>query len=182
VVKPLPSVVRPRIASVIGVIWVFLGSAWVAGGLLGTLAWINVVTQLPPGVAMGPSGWLFPAYTLALVCLGGFGAHSAGLLLRLDPSSVPRLRFLNYGVIALLAAVGFLAVVPTKPPPFGSAAGASAFHGLVKLGSFLGAVIGARRLGRSAELRSALLTQLARQEAARQGSFLRRSGGGSPRG
>jgi len=109
-----PLVVRPRSASVIGVVWIYLGSSWVLIGAFGVFGylWLNsTLTQLstlhggvPEDAGVPGFFLLFPA---SFCALGAVGLWSALGVLRLRLTAVTRLRWMNWVTIALLAWFGY---------------------------------------------------------------------------
>ncbi len=97
--------IRPRIASVVGVVWLYLGPAWVLIGALGLYGYYSMMTALE---AMGsreveiPTLYVwFPLFTLLL---GGSGIVGARALLACKESGRKLLRGVSFGTVALLAA------------------------------------------------------------------------------
>lgn len=119
-------VIRPRSASVIGVVWIYLGSSWAFIGAFGVLGyvWLNsALTRLsrPQGAVLEDAGFplfflLFPA---SFCALGAVGLWSAIGVLRLRLAAVTRLRWMNWVAIALLGWFGYswLGVV-TRPASY----------------------------------------------------------------
>src|SRR6187399_535245 len=115
-------VIRPRSASVIGVVWIYLGSSWALIGAFGVFGylWLNsALTQLstlPEDAGFPRFFLLFPA---SFCALGAVGLWSALGVLRLHLRAVTRLRWMNWVAIALLAWFGYnwLGVV-TRPASY----------------------------------------------------------------
>lgn len=107
-------VIRPSSASVIGVVWIYLGSSWALMGAFGILGylWLNsALTQLstlhgnvPEDAGVPRFFLLFPA---SFCALGAVGLWSALGVLRLQLTAVTRLRWMNWVAIALLAWFGY---------------------------------------------------------------------------
>lgn len=101
--------IRPRVANVVSVVWLYLGSAWVVVGALGIYSYWSMSSAMSSMMArMGgavpgvPAVFLwFPLGTLAL---GVFGVLGAVGLLRRQESGRRLLRAINFATIGLLAA------------------------------------------------------------------------------
>ena len=116
-------VIRPRSASVIGVVWIYLGSSWALIGAFGVFGylWLNsMATRLSALRDGGPEDPGFPLFFLlfpaSFCALGAVGLWSGLGVLRLRLTAVTRLRWMNWVAIALLAWFGYnwLGVV-TRP-------------------------------------------------------------------
>lgn len=107
-------VIRPRSASVIGVVWIYLGSSWVLIGAFGVLGylWLNsALAQLSAHRGMVAEDVGFPLFFLlfpaSFCALGAVGLWSALGVLRLRVTAVARLRWMNWVVVALIVWFGY---------------------------------------------------------------------------
>ena len=98
--------IRPRAASVVSVIWLFLGASWVAMGLL--MAFMSALfLPLVPEGAGGNFVYLWVWFVVVLA-LGATGLSGALGLLKLQASARARLEWVNWlAVVLLLAFTGF---------------------------------------------------------------------------
>lgn len=107
-------VIRPRSASVIGVVWIYLGSSWALIGAFGIFGylWLNSwLTQLSTRQGVVPEDAGFPLFFLlfpaSFCALGAVGLWSAIGVLRLRLTAVTRLRWMNWVAIALIGWFGY---------------------------------------------------------------------------
>lgn len=119
--------VRPRVANVVSVVWLYLGSAWIAVGALGLYSYASMSSAMQhmggDSAAVPAVFWWFPLGTLAL---GGLGLAGAVGLLKRRESARRLLRGVNFGTIGLLAAFTWhwAAAVTQLPGRFGWSVGA----------------------------------------------------------
>ena len=97
--------IRPRIASVVSVVWLYLGSAWVLIGALGLYGYYSMqgaLDALGAHKAEVPTIYLwFPLLTLVFGAAGIVGARG---LLKCKESGRKLLRGVSFGTVALLFA------------------------------------------------------------------------------
>lgn len=109
--------IRPRAASVVAVVWLYLGVGWLAIALV-MLPTFALMASLPPGTGIF---WPIGVFWLTIATIAGFALRSALQLLQLRASGRQHLEWVNWATFALfmLFTLHFCSMFGSVPTPWG---------------------------------------------------------------